>query len=581
MQDTWITDSTPSSRFPIYTRGNADEVGPEPFSPLGWDLGWLKGCFPGVAAGFVSFGVLDIDEYEQDPPEVFGNWGGYFYNVLSQARLMGARMPGASPEAIDQAYFGDNPEIPPYVPHPDDESPEHTAKLEQTMAAVMGASGPNERQEATAAAADELVASRPDLTAATDTELVARARQATEVIAFVWDSYCEMTLGASLPSGAVQAICDAIGRGSDAVKLMTAVGGIDSAESGRALWDLSRTVRRSPDLTAEFDAGVAGLHDRLRASGSADTIEFLAQFDAVVSEHGHRGPNEWDMMSHSWQTDPDLPLTMVERLRLQTDDHDPEVLSAAAAAEREALAAELLEMVAGDEEAHGTLAAGIAASAVYFGYRERGKNITIKVIHEGKLALFELGRRMVERSAIDEVQQVFMLLDSELDQFVADPAPFRSTILDRWGTLAELRELVPPYIIRQDEPIPPISDWPRRGAGDAAPAAVGELLQGAAGSPGVATGIARIILDPFDPTALGPDEIMVAPTTDPSWTPLFMSAAAVVCNVGAVASHAAIVSRELGVPCAVSVVDATSRIPDGATITVDGSSGAVTIDALP
>ena len=70
---------------------------------------------------------------------------------------------------------------------------------------------------------------------------------------------------------------------------------------------------------------------------------------------------------------------------------------------------------------------------------------------------------------------------------------------------------------------------------------------------------------------------MIAPTTDPSWTPLFLSVAGVIVNVGAVASHAAIVCRELGVPCAVSVVDATKRIPDGAMVTVDGSSGAVTI----
>lgn len=581
MQDTWITDSVPSRRFPIYTRGNADEVGPEPFSPLGWDLGWKKGCCPGVAAGFVSFGVLDLDEYEQDPPEVFGNWGGYFYNVLSSARLMGARMPGASPEAIDQAYFGDNPEIPPYVAHPRDESPEHTAKLEKTMAWVMSASGPNPRQEAAAAEADELVASRPDLGAATDVELIVRARHATEIISHVWDSYCELTLGASLPSGAVQAVCEAIGRGPDAVKLMTAVGGIDSALTGRAIWDLSRIARRSPELTAAFDQGVEGLHQRLGGAGTPDTEAFLQAFDELLEEHGHRGPNEWDMMSHSWHTKPELALTMVERVRLQDDDHDPELLSAAAAAEREALAAELLELVSGDEETHGTLAAGIAASAVFFGYRERGKNITIKVIHEAKLALFELGRRMVERGVVDEVQQVFMLLDSELDDFVADPAQFREIILERWSALAELAELEPPYIIREDEPIPPISQWPRRGESRAEPATVGEVLQGAAGSPGVATGVARVILDPFDPTALGPDEIMVAPTTDPSWTPLFMSAAAVVCNVGAVASHAAIVSRELGVPCAVSVIDATSRIPDGATVTVDGSSGSVTIEALP
>ena len=66
-------------------------------------------------------------------------------------------------------------------------------------------------------------------------------------------------------------------------------------------------------------------------------------------------------------------------------------------------------------------------------------------------------------------------------------------------------------------------------------------------------------------------------STDPAWTPLFVPAAGVVVNVGAQFSHAIIVSRELGIPCVVSVTGATDSIPDGATITVDGGSGTVTV----
>ena len=86
MIDSWITDSVPSTRFPYYTRANADEVGPEPFSPLGWSLGWVMGCIPGVADGFVDFGVVRRDELRAVDPEVFGNWGGYFYNQLKCSR---------------------------------------------------------------------------------------------------------------------------------------------------------------------------------------------------------------------------------------------------------------------------------------------------------------------------------------------------------------------------------------------------------------------------------------------------------------------------------------------------------------
>ena len=72
-------------------------------------------------------------------------------------------------------------------------------------------------------------------------------------------------------------------------------------------------------------------------------------------------------------------------------------------------------------------------------------------------------------------------------------------------------------------------------------------------------------------------DILVAPITDPSWTPLFVPAAGVVVDVGAPLSHAIIVSRELGIPCVISATDATRRIPDGAMLEVNGSNGVVTV----
>jgi pyruvate,water dikinase len=89
-----------------------------------------------------------------------------------------------------------------------------------------------------------------------------------------------------------------------------------------------------------------------------------------------------------------------------------------------------------------------------------------------------------------------------------------------------------------------------------------------------------VVLDPGDPRGLEPGEILVAPVTDPAWTPLFVPAAAVVVDVGAQITHAVIVSRELGLPCVVSVTGATRTIPDGALIEVDGAAGTVTIISL-
>jgi rifampicin phosphotransferase len=80
---------------------------------------------------------------------------------------------------------------------------------------------------------------------------------------------------------------------------------------------------------------------------------------------------------------------------------------------------------------------------------------------------------------------------------------------------------------------------------------------------------------------LEPGDVLVAPITDPSWTPLFVPAAAVVVDVGAQLSHAVIVSRELGIPCVVSVTDATRRIADGTFVSVDGTTGIVTVVEAP
>ena len=128
---------------------------------------------------------------------------------------------------------------------------------------------------------------------------------------------------------------------------------------------------------------------------------------------------------------------------------------------------------------------------------------------------------------------------------------------------------------------PDMSSYPRRDAAQITRVVEGESVQGIPGCPGIAKGIARVVTDSHDPTALEPGDILVAPITDPSWTPLFVPAAGVVVDVGAPLSHAIIVSRELGIPCVVSATDATKRIPDGALVEVNGDTGVVTVLSLP
>jgi pyruvate,water dikinase len=85
--------------------------------------------------------------------------------------------------------------------------------------------------------------------------------------------------------------------------------------------------------------------------------------------------------------------------------------------------------------------------------------------------------------------------------------------------------------------------------------------------------------DPADMARLEPGDVLVAPFTDAAWTPLFLIAGAVVVDVGALNSHAVVVSRELGIPCVLSVTTGTAQLLDGMVVTVDGTAGTVTVDA--
>ena len=105
-------------------------------------------------------------------------------------------------------------------------------------------------------------------------------------------------------------------------------------------------------------------------------------------------------------------------------------------------------------------------------------------------------------------------------------------------------------------------------------AAESAALSGSPASAGSVTARARVILDPVG-ARLEPGEILVAPSTDPGWTPLFLTAGGLVMEMGGPNSHGAVVAREYGIPAVVGVPEATVRIATGQRITVDGGSGTI------
>ena len=543
--DRWFTDTAVSARHPVYTRANAGEVLPEPASPLCWTLVWEPGIDEGWRDSQIRVGTCEPDEV--DASEVVGLFGGYLYINASLARLFGVRAPGLSPELIDLTYFGDHPDVPPYVPEPWHERPAATERLGAWMQSVLLAEDlPELREDRTLA--DATRAARPDLSTVPDEDLVARARSLVPTIRALFDRHLEVTAGASIGVGVLNGVAAALGDSSIALRLVTAVGDVDSALPSHAMWRISR----------------------LDPSGD----EHRRAFAQLIEDYGSRGPNEWDIRSATWETEPQLARRLIEVMRKASDDDDPASIRNERNEEvRRDEVERVREVLTGDPATLAQFDAALRSAALYMAGRERTKTNVIKVLHEVRMAIWELASRTGCTPS-----EICMLVDDELDAFVAGPDEFRARLTSREEQYLELFELEPPFIV--DGSVPPLPTWRRRTdrtEGDVAVAVAGDVLHGVPGCPGTVTGRARIILDAADPLALEPGEVLVAPFTDPAWTPLFIPASGVVVEVGAQVSHAVIVSRELGIPCVVSVHGATRRIEDGTLVTVDGTAGTVTI----
>ena len=563
MDDRWITDWPVSARFPHYTRANAGEVLADPVSPLGWTFGWDGGIVEGYKQGLIRCGVYEEADFDPVHPESVACFGGYFYINLSAIRMQGARNPAATVEMLDTAFFGDHPDVPPYVPHPADDKPHLLPSIEAHTNWVMsGDPWPQLAQDKADAA--ELRAARGDLGSLPVEGLVERARLVQAMLAHLFSQHVVSGTSAAVAPGVLGVVAAELRDPGLPMTLLSSLGSVDSADASFALWELSRMVRNDPGLSAAFDAGVAGVLERI------DAPAFVQAWDAFIEEFGSRGPDEWDLRSPTWETHPELALAALDRVRLQTDDQSPRSRNAQRADERDALITSARSRLAGNDEMLGLLQAGLTAGRM-MAHRERTKTTIVRVLHEARVAFRELARRT------GHGELVFQLLDGELDAYVADPTAFAPILTARHQAWRQLFDLEPPFIIANGN-VPPLNQWPRRNRSNAAaPLGVGETLRGVGGSPGLARGTARVVLDPGDPRDLQPGDVLVAPNTDPSWTPLFMSAAAVVVEVGGQISHAVIVSRELGLPCVVSATGATTRIADGSLIEVDGTAGIVRI----
>ncbi len=584
MVDSWLVETDLSEEFDFYTRANVGEVFPDPVAPLSFfyfeNVEGLGGAEMGFRRAYYKIGVMTPDELPDDECVFLGVVNGYCYLNASALRMLGHRAPGMTAADIDAAFFGDAPGVPDFVVKPGFDRDELTEKIGETFGWVL--TTPNLPEVlAEEAVVNSLRANRADFTSMSNRELFDYAMDLADThFENLFAQHIYITFLATLPIGILTAVCAAVGRPEDTLKLIAGVGDVESAAPSMAMWDLGRTAAASDSLTAAFAQGHAGLFDRLvAAAGDADVDAFLTQFDAFSLAYGCRGPNEWETRSPTWETDPDLALAAIDRMRLSPASASPQGHNAELAADRERLSAEIAAMVEGDPETHGQFMAALSAAKVFMPGRERTKTNAIKLVHELRVALVEIGRRSVEAGHFPSTNAYGLLTRPELSEFIDAPDGWFATLNERDALFKEVSGLQEPFLFVGHPGA--MSDYPRRDDVVYEQTIVGEVVQGMPGCPGKSRGIARVITNSHDPSNLDPGDILVAPITDPSWTPLFVPAAGVVVDVGAALSHAIIVSRELGIPCVVSATDATKRIPDGALIEVDGDTGTVTIIELP
>jgi pyruvate,water dikinase len=574
MSQRWVIDTEPSRRFPVYTRGNSGEVFPNVMTPM---TGSLIGdaSVEGQVDALLDLGLLVGSDVTDRRSMGTGVFHGYLYGNLSIIRVVASRAPGLSAADADRQVAGVTEDAPPHRSQSGDRNLRATVKGGWTLVRAMLRPDIGEVDEARADT-DRWRATIPDPATRTDDELVRFVRSYPPRFADRMRLLLTYSGHAAASGSMMERFADLAGAPpGTAATLSAGLGTIDSASPAFRLWELGRRVAASSTLTTIFDDG-AQFSDLAGRAGEADVDGFLDLLGEFVEAHGARGPDEWELASPTWGTDPQIALAAIERLRHAPEERDPHEALRRLATERERTAGEVRRRL--PRPVRPIFDRFRRSAALYAEGRERAKAVFIDDTYPVRTALFELADRARRRGGPVEQRDFFLVTADELDDFVADPIAFESVIDVRRSRREYLQSRVPPFVFEGEIPDP--ETWALRADHD--PASTPTVpqptrLTGQGVCPGLARGTARIVRDPADPRELQPGDILVAPITDPAWTPLFLAVAGVVVEVGAQQSHAAIVARELGIPAVVGVAGATTRLREGQTVQIDGATGEVRV----
>lgn len=342
-------------------------------------------------------------------------------------------------------------------------------------------------------------------------------------------------------------------------------------EMNLMLSDLAELARKSPQLEEQFnhlgDDGHLWLANIAKIEGSAP---FLETWKVFLARYGSRGPSEMDISMKRWHEDP-MPVLWVIAGNIEKNVSSRALFDAQERA-REAAFSELLD--AAGKGILGKLRLRLFKRLYHVlveagGMREHHKFMMVRLVGVVKEILKENAAELVASGKLTDPDDIWFLKWDELLNIWDDKeASWYEVIAQRQVDFERYLNLTPPVIITSDGETPVVQyrveDAPS-----------GALL-GNPVSAGVVEGVAHIIHDPAT-EMLQPGEILVAPFTDPGWTPLFINAAGLVMDIGGALAHGSVVAREYGIPAVVGVRGATSEIKTGQRVRVDGNRGIIEI----
>ena len=356
-------------------------------------------------------------------------------------------------------------------------------------------------------------------------------------------------------------------------RLLAASGDVASAEQGHGLRDLATLAAAEP---AALRALLSRDPFAWRSVGEGSA--FRAAMERYLDRFGHRAVFEMEFASRRWCEDPTY---LLDQIRFHLEHADAPDQRAHAARVRDE-AERALRQVPWYVR---TLVRWVLGRArLGAALRENAKSGSAACVALIRHLDQEVGRRLVAAGHLAAVEDVFHLSAVEVEAFLDgswDGSGAAQLAEDRASQLAEHAATRMPGVIPGDQgegsyaTRSPVTVAAARPLGDA------HTWSGLAAAPGLAEGAACVLSSPHDGRRMKRQDVLVAPSTDPGWTPLFLRASAVVMETGGYLSHGAVVAREFGLPAVVNVHDAMVHVHDGDRLRVDGDKGVVARLARP